>query len=186
MTVEVQPEGGRDPERPDPPTTLDSLFGEAPFAGPALRPASAFPALPGYELLSELGRAGMGVVYKARYLKDDCLVAVKMLRDGSMAGGEQMDRFCTEAQILAKLNHPNIVQILEIGEHEGRLYMALEFAEGGNLAQQLARRRPLPGESARLIAELARAMHHVHQKGIIHRDLKPANILLASPAASAP
>jgi serine/threonine protein kinase/tetratricopeptide (TPR) repeat protein len=120
----------------------------------------------------------MGVVYKARHIKLDCIVAIKMLRDGTLAGGEQMDRFCTEAQILANLKHPNIVSILEIGEHEGRLYMALEFAEGGNLAQLLARQRPTAAESAQLIEQLARAMHHVHEKGVLHRDLKPANVLL--------
>src|SRR5262245_60910187 len=177
MPVEATSDDPREPAL-DASPALDSFFGEPTGSGRAPRPAGSFPALPGYEILAELGRAGMGVVYKARHQKLDRVVAVKMLRDGALAGGEQMDRFCTEAQILANLNHPNIVSILEIGEHDGRLYMALEFAEGGNLAQLLARQRLTPVESAQLIEKLARAMHHVHQKGVLHRDLKPANILL--------
>jgi serine/threonine protein kinase/WD40 repeat protein/tetratricopeptide (TPR) repeat protein len=163
-------------------SVLDSIFADVPGSGRASR-STVFPSLPGYEILSELGRAGMGVVYKARHQKLDRIVAIKMLRDGTMAGGEQLDRFCTEAQILANLQHPNIVSILEIGEHEGRLYMALEFAEGGNLAQLLARQRPTAVESAQLIEQLARAMHHVHEKGVLHRDLKPANVLLHTPSS---
>lgn len=165
-------------------TALDSLLVD-PATGVRSARSHAVPQLPGYEVLEELGRAGMGVVYKARHLQLDQLVAVKMLRDGALAGGEQMDRFCNEAQILANLQHPHIVRILEIGEHDSRLYMTLEFADGGNLSQFLARRRPSPQACARLIADLARAMHHVHQKGILHRDLKPANILLHRPASAA-
>jgi serine/threonine protein kinase/WD40 repeat protein/tetratricopeptide (TPR) repeat protein len=119
----------------------------------------------------------MGVVYKARHLKEGRVVAVKMLRDGALAAGEQFDRFCNEAQILAQLDHPNIIHIIEIGEDDGRLYMALEFAEGGNLAQHLACERPPQADAGRLVEVLARAVHHVHQQGILHRDLKPANIL---------
>ena len=178
MTVEVTPEGSREFPAQEQSPTFDSLFAESPASGRVRRPSAVMPELPGYELLAELGRAGMGVVYKARHVKLETVVAVKMLRDGALAAGEQLDRFCTEAQILANLQHPNIVRILEIGEHEGLLYMALEFADGGNLAQHLARKRPTPAESARLIEQLARAMHHVHQKGVLHRDLKPANVLL--------
>ena len=147
--------------------------------------ARGLPSLPGYEMLSELGRAGMGVVYKARHLKSGCVVAVKMLRDGALAGDEQFVRFYNEAQILAQLEHPHIIRIVEIGEDDGRLYMALEFAEGGNLAQHLAGQRLPQAEAARLIEVLARAVHHVHQQGILHRDLKPANILLQNPHAVA-
>ncbi len=183
MTTQVNQGSPGDAPAPELSATLDSLFADSPASSRVRRPSTPLPELPGYEMLSELGRAGMGVVYKARHEKLDTIVAVKMLRDGALAAGEQLDRFCNEAQILANLEHPNIVRILEIGEHEGRLYMALEYAEGGNLAQRLLQQRPTPVESARLIESLARAMHHVHQKGVLHRDLKPANILLKEDGA---
>jgi serine/threonine protein kinase/tetratricopeptide (TPR) repeat protein len=177
MTAADQ-ESSSNPKPQELSSTFDSIFADPTSSERVRRSSAPLPELPGYEILSELGRAGMGVVYKARHVKLDVIVAVKMLRDGALAAGEQLDRFCNEAQILANLEHPNIVRILEIGEHEGRLHMALEFAEGGNLAQFLQKKRPTAAESARLIEQLARAMHHVHLRGVLHRDLKPANILL--------
>jgi hypothetical protein len=135
--------------------------------------------VPGYEILGELGRGGMGVVYKARQLALDRIVALKMIQAAAHAGPKEKTRFRREASAAARLQHPNIVQIYEVGEHDGRPYLALEYVDGGNLAQQLARALPPARQAAQLVEVLARAMHVAHQKGIIHRDLKPANILLS-------
>src|SRR5262249_50654137 len=124
-------------------------------------------------------RGGMGVVYKARQSRLDRLVALKMVLAGSQASEAELARFRTEAEAVARLKHPNIVPIYEIGEAEGRPFFSLEFVEGGSLDKKL-RGSPLPcGEAARLVEVLARTMHFAHQHGIIHRDLKPANVLLA-------
>jgi WD40 repeat protein len=140
--------------------------------------AAELPSLAGYEVLERLGHGGMGVVYKARQTKLNRLVALKMIRDGVLATPDQRARFQTEARAVAKVQHPHIVQIYEIGEQHGLPYFALELVEGGNLAQKLAV-LPLPLDQAvELVETLARAMHHAHQQGIVHRDLKPANILL--------
>jgi serine/threonine-protein kinase len=134
----------------------------------------------GYEILRELGQGGMSVVYLARQTGLKRLVALKMLRAGPDAGSRQRQRLRTEAEAAARLQHPNIVQIHEVGEHDGQLYLALEYVEGGTLADRLAA-TPQPARQAALLIEtLARAMHHAHQQGIVHRDLKPANILLVS------
>jgi serine/threonine protein kinase/Tfp pilus assembly protein PilF len=136
--------------------------------------------LPGYEILAELGRGGMGVVYKARQVRLNRLVALKMIRSGAHAGADERQRFLTEAEAVARLQHPNIVQIYEVGEWDGRPYCSLELVEGGSLAQALAGTPRPAAEAAELVRTLARAMHYAHQRGIIHRDLKPANVLLAS------
>jgi serine/threonine protein kinase/Tfp pilus assembly protein PilF len=138
------------------------------------------PAIPGYEILEELGRGGMGVVYKARQERLDRVVALKMIRAGPQADGEQLARFAIEARAVARLEHPNIVQIHEVGEHAGQPYCALEFVNGGSLADRL-QGPPLPAPAiAELMETLARAMHHAHEHGIVHRDLKPGNILLTA------
>jgi serine/threonine protein kinase/tetratricopeptide (TPR) repeat protein len=134
--------------------------------------------VPGYEVLGVLGRGGMGVVYKATQIELKRLVALKMIRAGAQADPEDLLRFRIEAQAVARLQHPNIVQIYEIGEHEGLPYFSLEFVDGGSLAQKLDG-TPLPAHpAAQLVETLARAVHYAHQQGIVHRDLKPANILL--------
>jgi WD40 repeat protein len=121
----------------------------------------------------------MGVVYKALQLSLNRLVALKMILPGEHARPDRGRRFRTEAEAVARLRHPNVVQIYEVGEHEGRPFLALELVEGGNLSTSLAG-TPLPGEAAAALTEtLARAMHHAHTQGIVHRDLKPANVLLA-------
>jgi serine/threonine protein kinase len=136
------------------------------------------PQIPGYVILDELGRGGMGVVYKAQQVSLKRLVALKMILVGDRAGSEQLARFRAEAEAVAHLHHPNIVQIYEIGEHEGRPYLSLEFMDGGSLSQRL-RSGPLAlREASQLVEVLARAVQHAHQRGIVHRDLKPANILL--------
>jgi len=135
-------------------------------------------AIPGYEVLGELGRGAFGVVYQARQLALKRLVALKMILSGSHAGADQLARFRVEAEAVARLQHPNIVQIYEVGEQEGRPFFSLEFVDGGTLDKKLAR-TPLPArEAAQLLEVLAQAMHAAHQCGIIHRDLKPANVLL--------
>ncbi len=140
------------------------------------------PALPGYEILGELGRGGMGVVYKARDLNLKRVVALKMILAGGHAGAEQLARFHREAEAVARLRHSHIVQVFAGGEHGGQPYFVLEFVEGGSLDRKLQGKPQPPRDAARLVLLLARAVHAAHAQGIIHRDLKPANVLLAPPA----
>jgi WD40 repeat protein/serine/threonine protein kinase len=136
-------------------------------------------AVPGYEILKELGRGGMGVVYKARHKKLNRIVALKMILVGGHAGKAELGRFKTEAEIIARLQHPNIIQIHEVGEHDGRPFFSLEFCGGGSLDRRLQGTPLPPREAARLVEKLARAMSVAHEARVIHRDLKPANILLS-------
>jgi serine/threonine-protein kinase len=131
-----------------------------------------------YELLRELGRGGMGVVYQAWQTSLSRMVALKMILAGAHAGPEELARFRAEAEAVARLQHANIVQIYEVGEHDGRSYFALEYVEGGSLERQLAGAPRPAGEAAALAETLARAVHYAHQRGIVHRDLKPANVLI--------
>jgi tetratricopeptide (TPR) repeat protein len=138
------------------------------------------PAIAGYEVIQKIGQGGMGVVYQARHKGLHRVVALKMIRAGTNAEPEELARFRSEAEAVAALQHPNIVQIYEIGEQDGSAYAALEFVDGGSLAQKLAG-VPQPARiSALLIETLARAVAFAHDRGIVHRDLKPSNILLAS------
>jgi WD40 repeat protein/serine/threonine protein kinase len=136
------------------------------------------PKVPGYDILQELGRGAMGVVYRARQLRPNRLVALKMIQSGSHATPEELARFRREGEVIARLQHPHIVQVYEVGETEGRPFFSLELVEGGNLAQRL-NGSPLPSRpAAQLVELLARAVHAAHQAGVVHRDLKPANVLL--------
>ncbi len=136
------------------------------------------PCVPGYEVLAELGRGGMGVVYKARHLALNRLVALKMILAGGHAAAADLSRFRQEAETGASLQHPNIVQVHAVGDHDGFPYLALEYVEGGTLAQKTGG-IPLPEQTAvDLVELLARAVDYAHQHGVIHRDLKPANVLL--------
>ena len=146
-------------------------------AGP---PAGGHPSPPGYAIVRELGRGGMGVVYLARQRGLDRLVALKMVLAGAHAGPEQAVRFLGEARIAASLRHPNIVQVYEVGHHDGRAFLAMEYVDGGTLADHLGRQAQPPRPAAELVERLARAVDHAHRAGVVHRDLKPANILLGS------
>ena len=137
-------------------------------------------APPGYEVQSELGRGGMGVVYKAIQIKAKRTVALKMILSGGHASRADLERFRIEGESVARLQHPNIVQVYDVGDHDGKPYFALEFCEGGNLAKKLDGTPLPPREAAELVEKLARAIAEAHTKGIIHRDLKPANVLLTT------
>src|SRR5262249_40361317 len=141
-------------------------------------PADPGPAVPGYEVLGEVGRGGMGVVYKARQVRLKRLVALKMILAGPHADDSDQARFRVEAEAVARLQHPNIVQIYEVGDHNHLPYLALEFVDGGGLDRRLAGTPQEPRPAAALLETLARAIHAAHQQGIVHRDLKPANVLL--------
>jgi len=140
--------------------------------------AEALPEIDGYEVLGLLGRGGMGVVYQARQLGLDRTVALKMVLTGFQAGPKDLARFRAEAVALARLQHPNIVQIYDVGETVGRPYFVFEFVAGGSLAQYLQGTPQPVRPAAQLVDTVARAVHAAHAQGVIHRDLKPANILL--------
>lgn len=156
-------------------------------AKPGEKPAPprkpAFPELPGYEIQAELGRGGMGVVYKARQTALKRVVALKMIRSGIFAGDAEVARFRAEAEAAARLQHPNIVQVYEIGTHEERPFFALEYVEGGTLSGFLEGKPQPERDAARLLETIARAIHFAHERGVLHRDLKPANILLGASRA---
>jgi len=136
------------------------------------------PVIPGFEMLGRLGRGAMGVVYKARHIALDRVIAVKTMRAGADATLEEVARFQAEAKAVAALSHPNIVQIYESGTHGKLAWFALEYCDGGTLAEFLRTHRVPPAQAAELIEALARAVHAAHTRGIVHRDLKPGNILL--------
>jgi eukaryotic-like serine/threonine-protein kinase len=140
--------------------------------------APPLPDVAGYEILEVIGHGGMGVVYKARQTGLNRIVALKMVLAGNNARPQDLARFRSEAEAVARLAHPNIVQIYEIGEQNGCPYLALEYIGGGSLAQQLDGTPVTARQAAELVLALARAVHHAHQRGIVHRDLKPANVLL--------
>jgi serine/threonine protein kinase len=148
--------------------------------GPMPATPAAGPSVEDYEILGELGRGGMGVVYKARHKELNRLVALKMILAGGHACAADLERFQIEALAVARLQHPNIVQIYDIGEQGGLPFFSLEYCSGGSLAAKLDG-TPLPGrQAAALVEKLARAMEAAHRAKIIHRDLKPANVLLAA------
>jgi serine/threonine-protein kinase len=159
----------------EPPPELPPLAAMPPETAAA---SAALPAVPGYEVLGELGRGGMAVVYRARQLRPDRVVALKVLQTGLPADARR--RFRAESEALARLQHPEIVQVYEAGEHEGRPYFSLEFCGGGSLAGKLSRSPQPARPAAALLITLADAVQVAHRCGILHRDLKPANVLLTA------
>ncbi len=133
-----------------------------------------------YELLEEVGRGHMGVVYRARHVGLNRVVAVKVMRDALFAGRSQRIRFRSEAEAVAGLQHPHIVQVYDYGEHDEVPFFCMEFLDGGTLTRRFKRGRLAIADAVELIETLARAIHYAHRHGIIHRDLKPGNILFTA------
>ena len=138
----------------------------------------SLPHVSGYVILGELGRGGMGIVYKARQVNLNRICALKMILAGPHAGTEATARFLSEAEMVARLEHPAIVQIHHLGDHDGRPYLELEYVDGGSLGDRSNGAPLTAGEAAEMIESLARAIHYSHGLGVVHRDLKPSNILL--------
>ncbi|MCA9177707.1 MAG: serine/threonine protein kinase, partial [Planctomycetales bacterium] len=159
----------------------DQAFGPTEDALPPMGDVAAHLRLPlrhgDYELLSELGRGGMGVVYRARQISLNREVAVKMILDPA-ASHAALKRFQAEAEAAARLDHPNIVPVYEVGEMEGRPFFSMKLIQGETLAALLQHRKVSQREAARIVATIARAIHSAHQQGVLHRDLKPSNILI--------
>jgi WD40 repeat protein len=170
------------------PLAAETIDGTPSGPAPAPRGEGPWPEIAGYDILGELGRGGMGVVYQARQRSLNRVVALKMLLAGPHADPGQRARFKAEAEAVARLQHPHIVQIHEVGEADGRPFLSLEFVDGGTLKDRLSGAPQPARDSARLVEILARAVHYAHEHGVLHRDLKPANVLLAfsrEPPASA-
>ncbi|MFO0823907.1 MAG: protein kinase [Gemmataceae bacterium] len=167
-----------DPDLYPPPADFLAELRRACDSVPYARPDASFP---GYEILGEVGHGGMAVVYRARQIGLNRLVALKIILAGRHAPALRRDRFRREAEAIARLRHPNIIQIHEIGVHNGTPFFTMELVEGGSLRDRLGGTPHSPAEAAALIETLARAIHAAHLAEVIHRDLKPANILLRVP-----
>jgi WD40 repeat protein len=184
--VAAAPEGGGETLPPAPRPEVPAGAGQTLSQSPEMlqRAAELSKAgadslnIEGYRIIKELGRGGMGVVYQARHLRLGRVVALKMILAGGHASAKDLLRFLGEAEAVAALQHPHIVQLYEFGQHGGLPYFTLEFVAGGTLAGKLSGTPLAPREAARIVEQLARGMAYAHQRGIIHRDLKPGNVLL--------
>ena len=166
----------REPERGN-----GSPPAEAPTIGMPEQPASGpnmIRYFGDYELLQEVARGGMGVVYKARQVNLKRTVALKMILSGQLAGTDEVRRFYAEAEAAAKLDHPGIVPIFEVGQHDGQHYFSMAFVEGESLAHKVAHGLFAPRDAAALMKKIVEAIAYAHAEGVIHRDLKPANVLI--------
>jgi eukaryotic-like serine/threonine-protein kinase len=179
---------GLEPDRPtatsqrhpqsDPTTTAPITPGEVINGDGEPAPGTRVRYFGDYELIGEIGRGGMGIVYKARQISLNRPVALKMIRSAALASEDELRRFQNEAEAIALLDHPHIVPILEVGNHDGQRYFSMKLIGGPSLDQRLDHYLADPKSAARLLNKAALAVHHAHQRGILHRDLKPANILL--------
>jgi serine/threonine-protein kinase len=149
-------------------------------SAPATQPTTELPTIRGYEVEGELGRGGVGVVYRAWHRRLNRPVALKMLLAGPYAQPHELERFLREAEAVAALRHPHIVQVYDVGDADGRPYFTMELVEGGSLAQKLTGTPQPAHQAAALVASVAEAVHAAHQRGIVHRDLKPGNVLLTA------
>src|SRR5438067_10185564 len=159
---------------------LNALFPRSDDWTPYPSGDTPLPRTPGYEVESIVGRGGMGLVFRAKHLRLNRPVVVKTVLDGGYAGPRERERFQREAEAVAAVRHPNVVQIYDVGEEGGRPYFTMELVEGGSLAQKLAGTPQPARPAAALVATLARGMQAAHDGGIVHRDLKPSNVLLAA------
>ena len=157
------------------PTVLGS---DSPLSAITPRPMSGAKLFGKYELLGEVGRGGMGIVYKARQRDLNRIVALKMILASEWASAEEVRRFQAEARATARLRHRNIVAIHEIGEESGRHFFAMDFVEGESLSAIVGRGPLAPEQAARWMVSIAQAVHHLHEQGIVHRDLKPSNVVI--------
>jgi WD40 repeat protein/tRNA A-37 threonylcarbamoyl transferase component Bud32 len=158
---------------------FQALAGTGPEGEPG-QLAAELPQIEGYEILGRIGHGGMGVVYKARHNKLNRIVALKVVLAGGHASAAELARFQVEARAVAQLQHPNIVQLFDSGQHNNLPFITLELVGGGSLAERLNGTPMQPKEAAALVERLARGVHHAHQNGVVHRDLKPGNVLLAT------
>jgi serine/threonine protein kinase len=170
-------EQGDSPQQPDDTTSIGATHDT--HRGDVSVPQRIQRLVAGYELREEIGRGGMGVVYKARQFSLGRDVALKMILSGEFATATDYDRFRNEAQSAASLQHPNIAQVYEAGEHDGRAYLCMELVEGANLEALLAKAPLTARSAAELVETLARAVQYAHEHGVIHRDLKPSNVLMS-------
>jgi WD40 repeat protein/tRNA A-37 threonylcarbamoyl transferase component Bud32 len=163
----------------DPVITADNAIGDGPVeVDRPVDPGTRIRYFGDYEVHTELGSGAMGVVYKARQISLNRFVALKMIRAGALAGVAELERFWNEAAATARLDHPHIVPIYEVGEHDGNRYFSMKLIDGPCLSRTLPSYIAAPHAAAKLMVTIAEAVHHAHQRGVLHRDLKPSNILL--------